>query len=49
LPYVQKRLQRRALRLTDLLDDLDLAWLDVPPQPGLFNFNRPEDFPAKPK
>jgi molybdopterin-guanine dinucleotide biosynthesis protein A len=46
VPAVVRRLERRALRLVELLDELEVAWLDgVEPRP-LINLNTPSELAA---
>jgi molybdopterin-guanine dinucleotide biosynthesis protein A len=46
LPAVKARLAQQKLRLLELLDDLEVRYLDVPPQRGLTNVNAPGDLTA---
>lgn len=42
-PLVSARLARGALRMMELLDELDTRWLDVAPTRALMNVNTPEE------
>jgi molybdopterin-guanine dinucleotide biosynthesis protein A len=42
LPAIEARLARDELRLLALLDELTVAWLDLPASEGLTNVNTPE-------
>jgi molybdopterin-guanine dinucleotide biosynthesis protein A len=42
LPIVERRLHQNQLRLLALLDELDVAWLDLPASEGLTNVNTPD-------
>lgn len=42
LPAVERRLAASQLRLLALLDELDVAWLDLPASDGLTNVNTPD-------
>jgi molybdenum cofactor guanylyltransferase len=46
LPIVSARLRDGKLRLVELLDELEVRYLDVPPQRGLTNVNTPDDLTA---
>jgi molybdopterin-guanine dinucleotide biosynthesis protein A len=41
LPIVSRRLDDGELRMMDLLDELDVTWLDLQPQRALTNLNYP--------
>lgn len=47
LPFVEARLKRGALRMLELLDDLQVAWIDV--AEPLININTPDDLTARPR
>jgi molybdopterin-guanine dinucleotide biosynthesis protein A len=45
-PIVTARLERGALRMMELVDELEAQWLDLPPVRALMNVNTPEDVAA---